>query len=152
MRCDMCGGEGKLYKTIIEGAELNACSDCSKFGKVIAIIKEESSEEIKKQTTRQETEKDILEVVVEDFADRVKKKREQLNLTQKDFAKKLSEKESIIHKIETGSFVPPFGLAKKLERLLHIKLIEQHEESHKNPAKSKVDNLTIGDFIKTKKK
>lgn len=152
MRCDMCGGEGKLYKTIIEGAELNACSDCSNFGKVVSIIKEETFEKVKNYVTRQESEKEILEIIAEDFADRIKNKREQLNLTQKDFAKKLNEKESIIHKIETGSFVPPFGMAKKLEKLLHLKLVERHEENHKNPSKSKIDKFTIGDFIKVKKK
>jgi len=148
----MCGGEGKLYKTIIEGTELNTCSDCSNFGKVVGVIKEETFEKTKNNVTRQEPEKEILEIIVEDFADRIKNKREQLNLTQKDFAKKLNEKESVIHKIETGSFVPPFGMAKKFEKFLRLKLVERHEESHKNPSKSKVDSLTIGDFIKIKKK
>ena len=147
----MCGGEGKLYKTIIEGAELNVCTDCSKFGKVIAIIKEEPSEEIKK-SARQEPEKEILEVVVENFSDIIKKKREQLNLTQKDFAKKLNEKESIIHKIEIGNFIPQLGLVKKFGKILRIKLIQQHEESHEKPVEPKIDSLTIGDFIKVKKK
>ena len=147
----MCGSEGKLYNTIIEGAELKVCHECSNFGKVIGIVKEETIEKIKKQAIK-EQEKEIIEVVVEDFADRIKKKREQLGLKQGDFAKKLNEKESIIHKIETGSFIPQMELTKKLERFLHIKLVEEHEEQHEEIAKSNVGSFTIGDLIKPKKK
>ena len=152
MTCDMCGSVGTLYKTVIEGAELGVCHDCSKFGKVIGIVKEEISEKIKKDAIDKELEKEVLEVVVEDFADRIKNKREQLGLTQKDFAKKLNEKESVVHKIETGNFAPPLNLARKLERFLHIKLIEEHEEKHEKSAKAKMDSFTIGDIIKAKDK
>ena len=147
----MCGSIGTLYKTIIEGAELSVCHDCSKFGKVVGIVKEETSKKIKKDADK-EPKKEILEVVVEDFADRIKNKREQLGLTQKDFAKKLNEKESVVHKIETGNFVPPLGLARKLERFLYIKLVEEHEEKHEKSIKAKMDGFTIGDLIKAKDK
>ena len=152
MICDMCGSVGTLYKTIIESAELSVCHDCSKFGKVIGIVKEEISEKIRKKAIDQEQEKEVLEVVAEDFADRIKNRREQLGLTQKDFAKKLNEKESIIHKIETGNFVPSLSLARKLERFLHIKLIEEHEEKHEKAAKAEMGSFTIGDLIKAKDK
>ncbi len=151
MKCDMCGSEGRLFKAMIEEAELNVCHDCSKFGKVVAIVKEEVVEKPKPmEVIPEEPQKEIIEVVVEDFAGRIKKKRGKLGLTQKDFAKKISEKESVVHKIETGTFVPSLALAKKLGRILHIKLIEQHEESHENVAKGKSDAFTIGDFIKIK--
>ena len=152
MICDMCGSVGTLYKTIIESAELSVCHDCSKFGKVIGIVKEEISEKIRKKSIDKESEKEVLEVVVEDFSDRIKNRREQLGLTQKDFAKKLSEKESVIHKIETGNFVPSLSLARKLERFLHIKLIEEHEEKHEKSAKAEMGSFTIGDLIKAKDK
>lgn len=150
MICDMCGSVGTLYKTVIESAELNVCHDCSKFGKVIGIVKEDISE--RNRTIDKEQEKEVLEVVVEDFADRIKNRREQLGLTQKDFAKKLSEKESVIHKIETGNFAPSLSLARKLERFLHIKLIEEHEEMHDKSAKAEMGSFTIGDLIKAKDK
>jgi len=152
MTCDMCGSVGTLYKTIIESAELNVCHDCSKFGKVIGIVKEEISEKIKKDAIDKEQEKEVLEVIAEDFADKIKNRREQLGLTQKDFAKKLNEKESIIHKIETGSFAPPLSLARKLEKFLHIKLVEEHEEKHEKSAKAEMSSFTIGDLIKAKDK
>jgi len=150
MVCDMCGSEGKLYKTIIEGAELKVCHECSKYGKVIGIVNEEIIE--RKSEVSAEPEKEVIEVVVEDFSDRIKKKREQLGFTQKDFAKKLNEKVSVIHKIESGTFIPQLELTKKLEKFLHIKLFEQHEEEHKKTTKTEMDSFTIGDIIKSRKK
>jgi len=71
MTCDMCGSVGTLYKTIIESAELNVCHDCSKFGKVIGIVKEEISEKIKKDAIDKEQEKEVLEVIAEDVGDKL---------------------------------------------------------------------------------
>jgi len=147
----MCGSEGQLYNTVIEGAELKVCHECSNYGKVIGIVKEELKE-IKRQEASNEQEKEIIEAVVEDFAVRIKKKREELGLTQKDFAKKIKEKESIIHKIETGSFIPQMELTKRLERFLHIKLVEKIEEENEKLVKTDTGNFTIGDMIKSKKK
>jgi len=148
MVCDMCGSEGKLYSTIIEGSELKVCHECSKYGKVIGIVKEETVE--LKRAASAAPEKEIIEVVVEDFADRIKKRRERLGLTQKGFAKKLNEKVSVIHKIESGTFIPQLELTKKLEKFLQIKLFEQHEEEHKKTAKAETGTFTLGDFIKKK--
>ena len=153
MRCDMCGSEGALYKALIEYAELNVCIDCSRFGKVIETVKENVGSEIKKsEKNTEDAKKEILDVIAEYFADKIKNKREQLGLTQEDFAKKINEKESMVHKLETGIFVPPLGLARKLEKLLHIKLVERHEENYEKSAKGKNDTFTIGDFVKMKGK
>ena len=145
----MCGSQGQLFKTIIEGAELNVCHECSKFGKVIKIVKLEP--EIKRKEKTKTPEEEVIEVFVEDFAEKIKKKREELGLTQKEFAKKINEKESVIHKLESGNFEPTLGLGKKLENILKIKLIEEHEEGYKIEKKQKGDTLTLGDLIKIKK-
>jgi len=148
MICDMCGRENGIYRTIVESAQLNLCKDCSRFGRVTGTIRQQAAEKGIRQ--EEEQKKEVLEIVAEDFAEKIKRKREQLGLTQKDFAKKINEKESMVHKMETGSFTPPLNLARRLEKLLNLKLIESHEETHQK-AKASLGSFTIGDFIKIKK-
>lgn len=148
----MCGAKTKLFRTEIESTEMNVCRDCSKFGKVLAEVKElEKPKKIKEVIKDTGPYIELLQVVVEDYAQKIKNARESLNLKQKELAEKISEKESLIHKIETGSFEPGMGMTRKLEKFLKIKLVEQHEEVHEKTAKTKSEAFTIGDFIKIKK-
>mgnify|MGYP001609896544 CR=1 FL=1 len=105
---------------------------------------------LERQKSTQEKEEKV-EVLVEDYADIIKKKRESVGMTQKDFANKLNEKESIIHKLETGAFEPSLALAKKLEKLLGVKLIEEYTEKSEGMKKKMGEGFTLGDFIKLKK-
>jgi len=154
MNCEMCGSETTLYKTLIEGTELNVCKECAKFGKIIAPIRVEVKETKKteKKDIPKGPEREIIQVLIQKYGEKIKKAREQLGLKQKDFAKKINEKESLIHNIEIGRFEPNIDLARKIERFLKIKLIEQHEEVKDRLKKTKTDELTIGDLIKIKKK
>ena len=153
MQCDMCGSEERLYKTNIEGSILNVCKACSKFGTVIAPVREEIElkKEKKIKEIEKQPEKEIIELVVGDFADKIRKKREGLGLKQEEFAKKLNEKESIVHKLETGEYKPSLDMARKLERMLGIKLVEEYEEEGK-ATKTENTKLTVGDLIKIRKR
>lgn len=149
----MCGKEDQLFKTEIEGTELNVCKACSRYGKVITLIKVEVKQEKKPKIVGKkegESQKEVAFTIVEDYANRIKKAREKLGMKQEEFAKKINEKESLIHKIETEHFEPNISLAMKIERFLKIKLIEQYEESHIKKAEAESDSFTIGDILKTK--
>src|SRR3989338_6849524 len=150
MICDMCGNPGKLFKTIVEGTELSVCQECSRFGKVVGIIKQSV---VRQESERksEEPETEVMELLVEDYAEKIRKKRESLGLNQGEFAKKLNEKESLIQKIEAGHFEPSIGLAKKISRILQIKLVEEYEERHEKQPRPKAVGFTLGDFIKIKK-
>src|SRR3989338_1646148 len=148
MLCDMCGNPGKLFKTIVEGTELSVCKECSRFGKVVGFI--ELTRPIAKAKS-EEPKTEVMELLVEDYAEKIRKKRESLGLNQKEFAKKLNEKESLVQKIESGHFEPSIGLAKKISRILQIKLVEEYEERHEKQPRPKVEGFTLGDFIKIKK-
>ena len=87
-----------------------------------------------------------------DYAEKIKKKREKLGIEQKDFAKQVRERDSLISKIETGTIEPNIKLARKLERHLKIKLVEEYQEKPKLLAKSEGEGVTIGDMIKIKKR
>ena len=120
INCDLCGKvhEG-LIRTAIESAELNVCPDCVKFGKALAPLRGRAQQSSPKKA---EVKEEKVKLLVEDYGKAIKNKRQSMGLSQKDFAAKLNEKESVIHKIETGALEPSFELAEKLEKILGIKL------------------------------
>lgn len=144
VNCELCGNSGNLVKAIIEGSLLNVCENCAKFGKAI-IIKQASlpSKPIKQKTT------EIINIINPDYPKLIKESREKLGLKQEDLAKKIDEKLSVIHKLETGQLQPTILLAKKLEKTLNINLIEVYQETHEE-LNLKDKGLTIGDLIKLK--
>ncbi len=72
--------------------------------------------------------------------------------TQKDLARTINEKESVIHRIETGHMSPSPKLARKLESVLNVKLLEKVESLELAHSRGRTDELTIGDIIRIKKK
>ncbi len=147
--CELCGKDTELFRSDIEGTILNVCKDCSSFGKILSPIKKAELRTIKKEISLP-AELEMTEAIVPNFSELVKQAREKRNLKQEDFAKMLNEKASIIHKIETGTLEPPIPLAKKLEKMLGIKLITQVKEELLQQSKAKTDQVTIGDLIKLK--
>lgn len=144
-RCELCGKEAPLITSIVEGTQMSVCQDCGKFGKVI----QKPVARFAKQPFAKEPE--YTEVVVSDYAQRIRQAREKSGMTQKEFAMMLNEKESIIHKIENSQFVPPISMARKLEKLLKITLIEIEEEEKAEAATKSSGPLTIGDILNIKK-
>ncbi|MEM3374480.1 MAG: multiprotein bridging factor aMBF1 [Candidatus Woesearchaeota archaeon] len=150
--CEMCGKEDILVIALIEGVELNVCNSCASFGK---IVKKQSPEKIneKKELKKEKKveEREVIMVVREDFSSIIKNKREKMGLKQDEFAKFLNEKESIVQKIENGTYIPSIEMARKLEKQLNISLIEERvvEPQH---IKAKNETLTIGDMINLKNK
>jgi putative transcription factor len=148
MQCDMCGASGTLFKASIEGAALTVCKRCSRFGKVLHTVKEPEVKARPKKTEQPEK----VERIADDYAEKIRRKREQKGMTQEEFAHRLSERVSVITHLEAGKFKPSERLSKKLERFLGVKLIEQYEESAPVRTKTRSDTFTLGDFIKIKKK
>lgn len=144
----MCGKETQLFKTEVEGTILNVCSSCAKFGSILGQVKEKAEIKPKKQ----EPVEEIIKIVASDYANKIKNKREKLKLKQEDMAKKIGIKESVLHHIESEKLTPGIELAKKIEKFLKIKLIEEYTETKTNLTKAKSAEFTIGDVIKLKKK
>ena len=152
----MCGSEGQMYKAEIEESVLTVCEECAKYGKILKEVREDAVKPEKEKKIKEYEEagpkKEVLFIVVNDFAEKIKKKRESLGVKQEDFAKKINEKVSLMHNIETGKFTPSIELARKLEKALKIRLVEQHEETPGEFSSSSSNEFTIGDLIKIKKK
>ncbi len=150
MNCDLCGKETEMYKALVEGTELTVCSNCTKYGKVTGRVRAYVPEK-KKPEKKAEAAEEAIETVVGDFGERLKRKREGLGLNQPDFAKKIAEKESILHKLETGAIRPTLDRARQLEKMLGLKLVEELREEQVSQQKSK-DVMTLGDFVKIKER
>ena len=144
MPCDLCGKDVKLCRAIVEGSELNVCPSCAKMGKMIA------RPQMRPAFKRQAQQEDMVEVLVGDYGRKIREAREKKGLTQKDFAAKLNEKESIIQKIENEAFKPTIDKAKRFEKILGVKLVGEDQVTPVKMAKDKSGPLTIGDLIKVK--
>lgn len=144
--CEICGKETELVRAVIEDSEMSVCHNCSSLGRRLAPVR--PSIKIRTPQKYQKVEKP-LEIVKKNYAQLIRQSREKLNLKQKDLAKKLNEKESIIHKLETAQFTPSIELATKLEKFLNIQLIEKiHLEKEAQSQKITSGPMTIGDLIK----
>ncbi len=95
----------------------------------------------------------VLELV-EDFDVKIRHARRKLELSHKELGKKISEKVSVLKKIETRKMTPDNKLATKLEHILKIKLLVQASQEKVPKAKIKPvrHELTLGDLIQLDKK
>jgi putative transcription factor len=159
MQCEMCGSDAEeLFKVDVEGAKLNICKKCSKFGKVIERVKApvfvspKEAEKRRAEVAPKQIETETIFVIVQDYPTRVKNAREHLGMKQEDLGKKINERDTLIHKVETGAIEPNIPLARKLEKFLNIKLVEEHQEDKSLVPASKKGDITLGDFARIKKR
>jgi putative transcription factor len=166
--CELCGRNPSMYSCEIEGTTMKVCQDCSRFGNV----KGKSNVRIVYQE-KKPIQKDPEYVFIEGYGASVKNSRERKGLTQEDFAKSINEHKSLIHQVESESIKPSIIFARKLERALNVKIVEEvksdaskipeEEPEHPmNSIKSKRDEskritpssgpLTLGDLMNIKKK
>ena len=146
--CEICGKKyDNLNRALVEGVIIDVCGNCGKFGKVFETKKIAESQ--KKVFVRKSAPE---ESIVDNYNEIIKKAREKKGLKQEELAKEIAEKESIIHKIETGSLKPSVTLARKLEQFLNIKIIEIIEDKKEISFNSKDGEMTIGDLLKVQKR
>ena len=170
MRCEVCGRKihGKPYKVMIEGAKLTVCGKCAKHGTIVwEEAKPKTAVTLKPRNVRhpllkiqskkplpQRAAESILELV-EHFDVKIRQAREKLELSHEELGRKISEKVSVLKKIETGKMTPNNKLAAKLEHALKIKLLvpasEEKIPQTKIP-KPVSRELTLGDLIQPNKK
>jgi len=169
MECEICGSpiKGSPKYVLIGGAKLAVCSRCAKYGTIIQ--KEERSETrqrasyskpnlptlytIAKRARVRRISKESGEEyeIVEGYGEVIKRARENMGLSIEELASMVGEKASLISKIEREKIVPSINLARKLERLLHIKLISPRDEVYPKVETGKEKfTLTIADIVEFK--
>ena len=162
MPCEMCGKPLPFAATIeVEGARMRVCAGCAKFGKVIEDPKPKGALKGAGPTSpgfapkvRNRAEKPVPlesdEELVADYSERIRKAREARRVTVEDLARAINERQSIIQKVEAGTYHPDPELTRKIEASLHIKLREKVEDVHPEK-RGPSGGMTIGDLIKMKK-
>lgn len=164
MRCEVCGRRivGPPFKSKIEGANMLVCGECAKLGSIVWEARTEPR--LKKMVRRMAAPvlpprkqpslsvSDGLELV-DDFGAKVRMAREKAGFSHQELGKKISEKVSVLRKIESGKMTPDNIVTEKLEHALRLKLLVPVSEP-KVPAKalaSRPASPTLGDILKVKK-
>ncbi|MHC1710181.1 MAG: multiprotein bridging factor aMBF1 [Methanomassiliicoccales archaeon] len=157
----MCGKEmASLLPVRIEGTILSVCRDCARFGdNVKAGGKPGTTAEpsviqarLQNRERRMKT-KDVYEGGEEsfelalDYPKRIKDAREKMGWKQEELAAKMNERESIIHKLESGTMHPDDALIRKVEKTLDIKIKEKVTITTTETS-TKGQGLTMGDLLK----
>lgn len=152
MMCEICGRPigGKGKEIIVERAKLTVCKNCVRHGTPVKEEPKKSPQWTPAATTS--SPREVSFEIRDDYPDVVRAAREKRGLTQKDLAQRINEKESVIHRIETGQMRPSRRMVQKLEGFLEIKLMEKIEEPELMHRRSHFDELTIGDIIRIKKR
>ncbi len=153
MECEICGEEirGRGYTILVEGSEVIVCAKCKNYGTkdvsktiqhdVVRIVKK------KKPSIKPIT---FTEELVENFNEIIRREREKRGWSQKELAKRIQEKESLIRKIENAEITPEKEIIEKLEKIFNIKLREKVQEVKVNLSKKLTP--TLGDIVVIKKK
>ncbi len=144
MNCELCGASSSLARVQVEGVLLNVCPKCAGFGKAVP--------QQRPQQRPVKAREEKIPLILPEYSAIIRQKREQLGLNQEDFAKKIGEKASLLHKIEVGEVQLGVDLAKRLERMFGIRLFDESDYSGEKPAKAKSEGLTLGDMVKIRRR
>jgi len=160
MRCEVCGREihGQPYYRIIEGGKLTVCGQCSKFSnqewdpKAPKARKRPTRRRSAQPSRRRRSDIETAESLelVDDYGMIIKKARQKKGMTVEDFAKKISEKESVVKKLEKEDMNPPLNLVRKIQRELSINILEEAERGTGSVLTRPMGPRTLGDLIKIK--
>lgn len=158
MQCELCGkGCIDAFKVSIEGGTVVACPGCAKLGRVLGRA---AGKKKKKPTPVAVSKKPIEEVFTvdtatelsDDFAERIRRARENAGLKQEDVAKAINEPSSLIHRIESGRLVPSPSVGIKIERKLDVVLYEKRADKAEECRKKDVkEPVTLGDVVVVRK-
>jgi len=153
--CEICGREivGKPARSLVEGARLIVCQQCSSLGTRLPSFPDRPARPIIAPSHTHAPIERLPKAVeesdlIEDYPTTVKEARAKLGLSQQDLAFKAKEKVTVIQKIEIGKMLPTMRLAKELEHILRIRLLVPRDELEvpappRRP--SSLPGVTLGD-------
>jgi len=167
--CEMCGREVGVKvakRVVLEGSQIIVCPECYYRLLRKSIIREDTERSIRVSVTTTSTKKKVVSgeqsispsqlekyEVIEKYYQVIKSARERLGWSQEVLASKVGESVGTIKRIESGRLKPSLELARRLERVLKVKLLEPVVvESSKYTQLSSSEDLTVGDLISMRKR
>ncbi len=155
--CEICGNECKgTYKRKIAGAIMRVCPNCKDMGSPVRseerrrAIKHKSRQNqgiptrksrpqqssrsfSSRRPRRRKKKKSIANMkLVDDYQDVLVKTRTKKGLSKDEFADELKVARSYYTRLEKGTTALPIKLAKKIEKMFHVKLTEEEEAIDEN--------------------
>lgn len=161
--CDLCGAEivGKPTFVEVDKAVLSLCPSCARSfvinGRRIRILSapdaqtQSAQRAAGKRPSARRTARRVEYEVVENYAELIRSAREAVGLTRDALARTVGVRESVLRRIEAGQLVPDPSLARKLERVLGIRLLvpADLERTDFSIGGGQVD-LTLGDVVEVR--
>ncbi len=115
--CQVCGRPAQT-EAFLEGARVWLCNNCLRFGRAVEVRRPAASRPAPAPTGGGEVG------VVDGFGAAVRRGREAKRLSVAELARKIFVNEKELAKIEREELVPAEGVARKLERELGVKVLE----------------------------
>lgn len=151
MDCEMCGKEGAENTARIEGVEMTVCDRCAPHG--TPVRRAEQRPVFRPKLSRAaEPEEETIEDVRDNIGDILKRYRERQGLSLHDFAARLNMKASVYQHFESGSRKPSIETARQLERTVGEGLVVQMKIKKGSFRAEESAEMTLGDFIKPKRR
>ncbi len=151
--CEVCGRSAyRLVQVSIEGSVVKACPSCSRHGEKVPVRKPRyHPARIPRRAPPSKRREAVLEPVP-GYGDLLRERRLDLGLTQEELGKRLKEKASVVARLEAERMNPSEALAKKIERHMGIKILEEVEEQADSGYRPSGGDLTLGDIVKIKRR
>ena len=151
--CSVCGSNGSTSLVLIEGARVEACMKCARFGKSVS----------RKAVVFEKPQERFVEVaLIEDYGNVIRLAREREGFSQEDLCKKLALNLQLLQQIEAQKFKPQEGIGRKIEQFLKISIYSIGNSTAKKEEKSSIKTsnalgpsnreFTLADIVQFKKK
>jgi putative transcription factor len=160
MECESCGSKMEKddsYLVLIEGAKLDVCFRCKKLGKIIKAPRSNynAPSHGEDYTPKRKSMEPQFELV-EDYGAKIRDARNSLTLQLNVLAERINEKESFLDRIEKQKTRPSESVARKLEKELGIKILEEaglrSTAIFETSKKKSSGAITLGDILEIEKK
>jgi len=172
--CEICGGTfvGKPVIVDLDGYKAMVCPSCArkllrreKKETKVSIRETKAEAPLKREPPRKPPKgiptpkrRKVEEIeYVEGYGGKIREARESLGLTIEQVAAALNIKASLLRNIEAEKVIPPYEVARSIEKLLEITIIQRNPERSASAVPEtappvSIKSITLGEIVEVKKK